>query len=168
MTQTTLLFPDYPTAVAAAQSLGFWEDQIIQTPIYDTEAEPDAEGNYPPLLDENGQPSFTETTEGHLKTAGQTTPESGSPFSWMIDQIGDNPVVIPGVYDEEGQELTPPSRLSGYAVNATGELPEAVLTYAIPYGSAARLFAGSSPEPFVYEPIPGQPGFVTAASPPSP
>lgn len=164
MTQTTLLFPDYPTAVAAAQSLGFWEDQIIQTPIYDTEAEPDAEGNYPPLLDENGQPSFTETTEGRLKTSGQTIPESGPPFSWMIDEIGLDPVVIQGTYDEEGNELTAPLRLSGYAVNATGELPEAALAYAIPYGSAGRLFAGSGAEAFIYEPLINNPGYVTAVA----
>ncbi|ATW62778.1 hypothetical protein SCBWM1_gp94 [Synechococcus phage S-CBWM1] len=162
MTQTTLLFPDYPTAVSAAKSLGFWEDQIIQTPIYDTEAEPDAEGNYPPLLDENGQPSFTETTEGRLKTAGQTIPEVGSPFSWMIDEIGADPVVIPGTYDEEGNEIVAPSRLLGYVVNVTGELPETALAYSIPYGSAGRLFSGSEAEPFSYEPIPDKPGYVLA------
>lgn len=109
----TLLFPDYPTAVAAAQALGFWD------------AEADA-----------------------LRTSGQTIPESGKPpFSWMIDQIGLDPVVVQGAYDEEGNELTAPLRLSGYAVNVTGgALPEAVLTYAIPYGSAGRLFAGTQAE----------------------
>ena len=126
---TTLLFPDYPTAVAAAQALGFWDDE-----------------------------------SDSLKTSGQTVPESGPAFSWMIDEIGLDPVVVQGEYDEQGNELTAPLRLSGYAVNATGELPEAALNYAIPYGSAGRLFAGSGAEAFVYEPLINNPGYVTAVA----
>ena len=125
----TLLFPDYETAVAAAKSLGFWDDDS------DT-----------------------------LRTSGQTIPESGPPFSWAIDEIGLDPVVIQGTYDEEGTALTPPTRLSGYAVNCVGEMPEAAMAYAIPYGSAARLFGGSGAEPYTYEPIAGQPGYVVAVA----
>ena len=125
----TLLFPDYATAVAAAKSLGFWDDDS------DT-----------------------------LRTSGQTIPEDGAPFSWAIDEIGTDPVVIQGTYDENGDELTPPTRLQGYAVNAAGELPEAALAYAIPYGSAGRLFGGSGAEPYTYEPIAGQPGYVRAVA----
>ena len=125
----TLLFPDYETAVAAAKSLGFWDDDS------DT-----------------------------LRTNGQTIPETGAPYSWAINEIGTDPVVIQGTYDEEGNELTPPTRLSGYAVNATGELPEAITPFMIPYGSAARLFGGSGADPFTYEPIDGNPGYVTATA----
>jgi hypothetical protein len=90
---------------------------------------------------------FWDDDSDTLRTSGQTIPE------------------------DEGVELTPPTRLSGYAVNATGELPPAALAYAIPYGSAARLFGGSGAEPYTYEPIVGQPGHVTAVAvelPPEP
>jgi hypothetical protein len=127
----TLLFPDYATAVAAAKSMGFWDD--------------DSDTHH---------------------TSGQTIPETGAPYSWAIDEIGADPVVIQGTYDENGDELTPPTRLQGYAVNATGELPEAALAYAIPYGSAGRLFGGSCTDPFTYEPIVGQPGYVVAVADP--
>ena len=127
----TLLFPDYATAVAAAKSLGFWDDDS------DT-----------------------------LRTSGQTIPETGAPFSWAIDEIGADPVVIPGTYDDEGNELTPPTRLSGYAVNCVGEIPEAAMAYAIPFGSAGRVFAGGGADPFTYEPIAGQPGYVVAVADP--
>jgi hypothetical protein len=114
---------------------------------------------------------FWDDDSDTLRTSGQTIPEDGAPFSWAIDEIGLDPVVIQGTYDDEGVELTPPTRLSGYAVNATGELPPAALAYAIPYGSAARLFGGSGAEPYTYEPIVGQPGHVTAVAvelPPEP
>jgi hypothetical protein len=111
MNHVTLLFPNHETAVAAAQSLGFWNEE-----------------------------------EDRLNTQGQTIREDGTAFSWMIDEIGQDPVVVPGEYDEEGNELTPPQRLTGYAVNACGELPESVMTYAIPYGSAGRVFAGTTSE----------------------
>jgi hypothetical protein len=129
----TLLFPDYATAVAAAKSLGFWDED-----------------------------------EDKLRTGGQTIREDGTAFSWMIDEIGQDPVVISGTYDENGDELTPPSRLSGYAVNCVGEMPEAALAYAIPFGSAGRVFAGGGPEPFHYEPIAEQPGYVVAVADPLP
>ena len=127
----TLLFPDYATAVAAAKSLGFWDDDS------DT-----------------------------LRTSGQTIPETGAPSSWAIDEIGADPVVIPGTYDDEGNELTPPTRLSGYAVNCVGEMPEAALAYAIPFGSAGRVFAGGGPEPFHYEPMMDRANYVVAVADP--
>ena len=45
------------------------------------------------------------------------------------------------------------------------------MAYTIPYGSAGRLFGGSGAEPFTYESIVGQPGYVTAVAvelPPEP
>jgi hypothetical protein len=107
---------------------------------------------------------FWDDDSDTLRTSGQTIPETGAPFSWAIDEIGADPVVIQGTYDENGDELAPPTRLAGYAVNATGELPEAAMAYAIPYGSAARLFGGSGADPFTYEPIAGQPGYVVAVA----
>lgn len=127
MNYATLLFPDYPTAVAAAQALGFW----------DTEAD-------------------------RLRTQGQATRPDGTAFSWAIDEIGADPVVVPGEYDEEGNELVPPKCLQGYAVNVCGELPPEAMAYAIPYGSAGRVFSGTAPEPFALEPA-GE-GYVQAVA----
>lgn len=120
MNYATLLFPDYASAVAAAKSLGFWDDD-----------------------------------NDMLRTAGQTINANGLAFSWAIDAIGMDPVVVQGEFDEEGNELTPPLRLKGYAVNAFGELPGAALVYAIPYGSAGRVFSGTSPDPHTLEPLAG-------------
>lgn len=92
------------------------------------------------------QLGFWDMEEDKLKTGGQTIRPDGTAFSWMIDEIGQDPVTVPGTYDDEGNEITPPTRLSGYAVNATGELPPAVDAYRIPYGSAGRVFAGTEPE----------------------
>lgn len=98
---------------------------------------------------------FWDSETDKLNTQGQTIRPDGTAFSWAIDEIGLDPVVVPGEYDEEGAELTAPLRLQGYAVNACGELPEAVDVYAIPYGSAGRVFSGTGPEPFTLEPLTG-------------
>jgi hypothetical protein len=47
---------------------------------------------------------------------------------------------------ETGEVLEPPTFKPGYYVNATGELPEAVSAYLVPYGSGGRVFAGTEPE----------------------
>lgn len=109
----TLQFPDYATAQAAAQALGFWNE--------DTNA---------------------------LNTQGQSTRPDGTVFGWAIDEIGLDPIITPGEYDEEGNEITPPTRLTGYFVNVTGELPEPALAYLAPggYGCAGRVFAGTVAE----------------------
>jgi hypothetical protein len=98
---------------------------------------------------------FWDSETDQLLTQGQTIREDGTAFSWMIDEIGLDPVVVPGTYDEEDNELTAPLRLQGYAVNACGELPEAVSAYAIPYGSAGRVFSGTGSEPHTLEPLTG-------------
>jgi hypothetical protein len=105
---------------------------------------------------------FWDIVNDQLLTQGQTIREDGTAFSWAIDEIGLDPVVVPGEYDEEGNELVPPKRLTGYAVNACGELPEGVMAYAIPYGSAGRVFAGTVAEPFTLEPA-GE-GYVRASA----
>jgi hypothetical protein len=98
---------------------------------------------------------FWDIVNDQLLTQGQTIRPDGTAFSWAIDEIGLDPVVVPGEYDEEGAELTAPLRLQGYAVNACGELPEAVDAYAIPYGAAGRVFAGTGAEPHTLEPLTG-------------
>ena len=82
--------------------------------------------------------------EDQLKTGGQSTREDGTKFGWAIDEIGQDPVIEPGVYDEEGIEIAPPVRASGYFVNVTGELPAAAEPFIVPYGSAGRRFATGS------------------------
>ncbi len=98
---------------------------------------------------------FWDTEADRLRTQGQTTRPDGTAFSWAIDEIGSDPVVVPGEYDEEGNELVAPKRLSGYAVNACGELPPEAMTYANPYGSAGRIFSGSGQDAHTLEPLTG-------------
>jgi hypothetical protein len=131
MAHYTLQFPDYATAQAAAQALGFWEPT---TYIYDEQ--PD--GELAPIGIQ---------LEGRLKTQGQSTHPDGTVCGWAIDDIGLDPVITPGEYDEEGVEITPPTTLPGYFVNVTGELPEPAMAYLAPggYGCAGRLFAGTTP-----------------------
>jgi hypothetical protein len=90
---------------------------------------------------------FWDTEEDVLKTSGQSQREDGSFFGWAIDDIGQDPVIAPGTYDDEGVEITPPTTLPGYFVNITGELPEPAMAYLAPggYGCAGRLFAGTEP-----------------------
>lgn len=106
----TLAFPDYPTAQAAAQALGFWDDE-----------------------------------SNALRTQGTSVHPDGTVYGWAIDEIGQDPIITHGEYDDEGVEITPPTRLSGYFVNVTGELPEPALAYLAPggYGCAGRVFASS-------------------------
>jgi hypothetical protein len=90
---------------------------------------------------------FWDDDADELRTSGQSIdPETGAPFGWAIDDIGQDPVISPGTYDEDGNELTPPTRATGYFVNVTGQLPEPALAYTVPYGSAGRLYAGTVAE----------------------
>jgi hypothetical protein len=175
MAHVTLCFPDRATAVAAAQALGFWEppqpiyewvptgefqtiyhyvDEDDGSPhTYDylpTPEEVAEEGIIPADPFTTQEPVLIQTqtgmTEGRLKTDGQTIREDGTAFSWGIDEIGlavDTPAVVD---PETGEVLEPPVFLPGYYVNATGELPEAVSAYLVPYGSGGRVFAGTEPE----------------------
>lgn len=118
----TVLFPNYTTAVAAAKSLGFWDEE-------------------------------TNT----LRVSGHSFTKEGRPFIWAIEEVGQDIEIDPGIYDEEGGEIAPPSILAGYAVNVSGDIPEEVAPYVIPYGSAGRVFEGTVPEGFSYESIAGAP-----------
>lgn len=189
----TLLFPNYETAIAAAQSLGFWNDP---EPIYEMVPDPEGETTYhyryrdletgsenlytyeltPEQLVEEGLelietielPALIQEqvgmTEGSVKTSGQTVREDGSAFSWSIDQIGTDPIVVSGTYDDEGNELTPPKRLKGYAVNVCGEIPSEALVFEILYGSAGRIYAGMNPVEVEYLDLEGEPGYVIPAA----
>jgi hypothetical protein len=111
MAHATLRFPDRPTAIAAAQALGFWDEDADR-----------------------------------LRTDGQTIREDGTAFAWCIDEIG-TAVDVPAVVDPEtGEVLEAATFLPGYYVNAAGELPEAVSTSIVAYGSGGRVFAGTEPE----------------------
>lgn len=149
----TLLFPNYATAVAAAQALGFWNDP---EPIYEMVPDPDGEEDAVIQVQVG-------MTEGSVKSAGQTVREDGTAFSWSIDEIGTDPIVVSGTYDEEGNELTPPKRLKGYAVNVCGEIPQEALVYEIPYGSAGRVYAGVTGVNVEYLDIEDEPGYVIPA-----
>jgi hypothetical protein len=58
-----------------------------------------------------------------------------------IDTIG--PVeTLPGTYDEDGNEITPPTFDNGYHVNFLGEPPEAWDQYLVVVNSASRIWLG--------------------------
>jgi hypothetical protein len=92
------------------------------------------------------QLGFWNTEEDALNTRGNSTREDGSVFGWAIDEIGQDPVITSGTYDDEGNEIDPPIRATGYFVNVTGELPPDAEGFIVPYGSAGRLFAGTVAE----------------------
>ncbi len=70
-----------------------------------------------------------------------------------LDIIGE--VTIPGTYDADGNELTPPTLLPGFYVNcALPVLPRALRPHAVPYGSGGRVFAGTETEPGAWPPTP--------------
>ena len=98
------------------------------------------------------QLGFWNHEEDCLNTSGQSQdPETGAVYGWFIDEIGQNPVIGPGTYDEEGNEITPPTIAHGFYVNITGRLPAPAMAYTVPYGSGGRLFAGTVAENFIPE-----------------
>jgi hypothetical protein len=90
--------------------------------------------------------NFWDDDADELRTSGQSVDPDGTPFGWHIDEIGQDPIITPGEYDENGDELSPPVRAEGYFVNVTGQLPEPALAYVVPYGSAGRVYAGTVPQ----------------------
>jgi len=71
-----------------------------------------------------------------------------------LDIIGE--VMLPGTYDADGNELTPPTPLPGFYVNLAipGPLPRTLAPFRGPYGSGGRIFAGTEPEPGAWPPAP--------------
>lgn len=60
-----------------------------------------------------------------------------------IDEVG-AVETIPGVYDEDGVELTPPAYDTSHHVNFQGEAPESWDEYLVVVNSPSRIFAGFS------------------------
>ena len=61
-------------------------------------------------------------------------------------------VVVPGTYDPEGNELTPPVPVPGVFLNVVlnrNILPYDLRRRRVPYGSAGVCWAGTEPEPEV-------------------
>jgi len=64
-------------------------------------------------------------------------------------------VQIPGTYDPEGNELTPPVPVPGAFVNVIlnrAILPASLRPYRVPYGSAGQVWAGTEPEAAAWPP----------------
>ena len=64
-------------------------------------------------------------------------------------------VTIPGTYDPDGNELTPPRPVPGVFVNlvlSRAILHPTLVPYRVPYGSAGVTFAGTEPEPGAWPP----------------
>ena len=60
---------------------------------------------------------------------------------WAIDELG--PVqTLPGTYDEDGVELTPPTYDNRHHVNFQGVAPEEWDTYLVVVNSPSRIWAG--------------------------
>ena len=83
--------------------------------------------------------------DGNLKSLGH---------DGALDIIGI--ATIPGTYDEQGDELSPPVVLPGFFVNLAipGPLPRTLAPFRVPYGSGGRIFAGTEPEPGAWPPTP--------------
>lgn len=64
-------------------------------------------------------------------------------------------VTVPGTYDPEGKELTPPVPIPGAFVNVIlnrNVLPSALKPYRVPYGSGGACWVGTEPEPSAWPP----------------
>ena len=81
--------------------------------------------------------------DGEIKSLGH---------NGALDIIGT--ATIPGTYDEQGDELSPPIPLPGFFVNLAipGPLPRTLASFRVPYGSGGRIFAGTEPEPGAWPP----------------
>jgi hypothetical protein len=77
--------------------------------------------------------------EGPITDGQITGPDGTRGFSISI--VGQDPIITPATFDEDGNELTPAVRATGYYVNVAGALPAAVEPYRVPYGSAGLRFA---------------------------
>jgi len=71
-----------------------------------------------------------------------------------LDIIGT--ATVPGTYDEQGNEITPPIVLPGFYVNLAipGPLSRALAPFRTAYGSGGRIFAGTEPDPTAWPPTP--------------
>lgn len=154
-TYYTLRFPDYATAKAACQSLGYWRDP---EPIYEyqptgeTEAQwvyANADGeeflfNYEPSpqrLADEGDPELVEIRQAPIMANVQVglTPEGPITDGQIHGPDGVRGFSIAVI----GQDPTLPdgTTLDGYYVNVAGLLPAAVASFMVEYGCAGLRFA---------------------------
>jgi len=65
-------------------------------------------------------------------------------------------VTVPGTYDPEGNELTPPVPIDGVFLNVVlnrNILPSDLRRRRVPYGSAGQVWSGTEPEPGAWPPV---------------
>ena len=81
--------------------------------------------------------------DGELKSLGH---------EGAVDIVGQ--AIIPGSYDAEGQEIKPPTIVSGFFVNLSicRPLAKSLQPYVVPYGSGGRVFAGTIPDDNAWPP----------------
>lgn len=63
--------------------------------------------------------------------------------------------MVPGTYDADGNELTPPRPIAGVFVNVClnrNVLPSALRERIVPYGSGGNVFSGTESEPGAWPP----------------
>ena len=88
---------------------------------------------------------------GYLDDVGELVPLG---LKGALDIIGQ--ATLPGTYDEQGNEITPPIVLPGFYVNLAipGPLSRTLAPFKVPYGSGGRIFAGTEPDPTAWPPTP--------------
>jgi hypothetical protein len=107
--------------------------------------------HYTLRFDSEPKAEATADRMGYLDDDGEF---KGLGHKGALDIIGE--VTIPGTYDEDGDELTPPTPLPGFYVNLAipGPLPRTLAPFRTAYGSGGRIFAGTEPDPTAWPPTP--------------
>ena len=92
---------------------------------------------------------FWNTETNKLNTRGNSIDTNGNYFGWVIDEIGQDPIISPSKYNSEGEITSQPVKATGYYVNISGQLPESqeggpdLSIFIVPYGSGGRVFPGT-------------------------
>lgn len=87
-----------------------------------------------------------------LKSRGRTIGTDGEYYGWGIDDIGQDPIITPSKYNNNGVIISSPVKALGYYVNISGEMPTPPDGYPdpsvfiVPYGSGGRLFPNTISE----------------------
>lgn len=85
------------------------------------------------------------TFEATLPPGFERQGETGSPLPDGVEAISIvGPISVGGEWDEQGNVITPPTRLDGWHVNALGAVPEAWAPYVVTPTSPQRVFGGEA------------------------
>jgi hypothetical protein len=107
--------------------------------------------HYTLRFDSEPKAEATADRMGYLDDDGEF---KGLGHNGALDIIGT--ATVPGTYDADGNELTPPTPLPGFYVNLAlpTALPRTLAPFRVAYGSGGRIFAGTEPDPGAWPPTP--------------